>query len=169
MAIGTNYKKQEDLAKNQAAIGSNKAYNGMNGVSQNTANNLGNYQQGYKPSENVTRYQQQLQASEAAKPQGYNSKYAPQMESILQQITNPDKFKYEFNGDEMFKYYADLYTQKGKQASMDAMGQAAALTGGYGNSYAQQAGQQGYQQYLMNLYDRGMDLQNSVLVDLMPD
>ena len=30
MAISTTYtKRQEDLAKNQAAVGSNKAYNGM--------------------------------------------------------------------------------------------------------------------------------------------
>ena len=60
----------------------------------------------------------------------------------------------------MFKYYADLYTQKGRQASADAMGQAAALTGGYGNSYGQAVGNQAYQQYLLNLYDRGMDLRN---------
>lgn len=34
---------------------------------------------------------------------------------------------------------------------MDTMGQAAALTGGYGNSYAQTAGQQAYQGYLQQL------------------
>lgn len=161
MALTTYNKRQEELAKNQQPVTSNKGYQGMSGVSENTRNNLGNYQQGYKPSESVTRYQQQLQQAEAAKPQGYNSKYAPQLESILQQITNPQDFKYEFNGDNLFKYYADLYTQKGKQASMDSMGQAAALTGGYGNSYAQQVGQQAYQQNLMNLYDRGMDLRNA--------
>ena len=34
---------------------------------------------------------------------------------------------------------------------MDTAGQAAALTGGYGNSYAQTAGQQTYNQYLLGL------------------
>ena len=34
---------------------------------------------------------------------------------------------------------------------MDTMGQAAAMTGGYGNSYAQTAGQQTYQGYLQQL------------------
>ena len=36
---------------------------------------------------------------------------------------------------------------------MDTMGQAAALTGGYGNSYAQSAAQQTYQGYLQGLND----------------
>jgi hypothetical protein len=90
----------------------------------------------------------------------YNSKYGEQLNNILQQIQNPQQFKYDFNGDELFKYYADLYTQNGKQASMDAMGQAAALTGGYGNSYAQQVGNQAYNEYLRNLYDKGFDLRN---------
>jgi hypothetical protein len=36
---------------------------------------------------------------------------------------------------------------------MDTMGQAAALTGGYGNTYAQNVGQQAYQGYLQQLND----------------
>jgi len=161
MAISTTYnKKQEQLANNQPAVTSSKPYTGMQGVSENTANNLGNYQQGYKQSDQVNQAQQNLQQIQAQKPQTYNTKYGQQLDDLLQQIQNPKDFKYEFNGDEMFKYYADLYTQKGRQASMDTMGQAAALTGGYGNSYAQQAGQQAYQQYLLNLYDRGMDLRD---------
>ena len=133
-------------------------YQGLSGVNQNTANQLGNYQNGYQQGQQVTAAQQQLQAIQAQKPQGYNSKYGAQLEQILQQVTNPEKFRYSFNGDELFKSYADQYTQMGKQASMDAMGQAAALTGGYGNSYAQQAGNQQYQQYLLGLYDKGLDL-----------
>lgn len=137
-----------------------QAYTGLQGVNKNTAQQLGKYQQGYQQSDAVTQAQQNLAAIEAQKPQGYTSKYGEQLESMLQQIQNPEKFKYSFNGDEMFKYYADLYTQKGKQASQDAMGQAAALTGGYGNSYAQQAGNQAYQQYLLGLYDKGLEMQD---------
>jgi hypothetical protein len=132
----------------------------MKGVSQNTANNLGNYQSGYKPGDQASAAQAQLQQVQTQKPQGYNSKYGAKLDSILQQIQNPGQFKYEFNGDNLFKYYADKYVQQGKQASMDAMGQAAALTGGYGNSYGQQVGQQTYQQYLMDLYNVGLDLRD---------
>ena len=133
-------------------------YQGLQGVNNNTANQVANYQKGYQQGQNVTNAQQQMQNVQAQKPQGYTSKYGAQLDSILQQVTNPEKFQYSFNGDELFKSYADLYTQKGKQASLDAMGQAAGLTGGYGNSYAQQAGNQQYQQYLLGLYDKGMDL-----------
>lgn len=112
----------------------------------------------YTQSQQVNQAQQQLQNIQAQKPQGYNSKYGAALDNILAQIQNPEKFKYDFNGDEMFKQYADLYTQKGRQASMNAMGQAAALTGGYGNSYAQQVGNQAYDQYLMDLYAKGDQL-----------
>ena len=160
MAIGMTYnKRQEEQNRQQGKIGSAYPYNGMQGVSQNTANNLGNYQSGYKPSETVQQAQQQMNAINAQRPQGYNSKYAPALENILQQIQNPEKFKYEFNGDEMFKYYADLYSQYAKQGAMDTMGNAAALTGGYGNTSAQNAAAQAYQQAMLPLYDRGMELQ----------
>ena len=152
MAV-TSYKRPEQEKTMQPA-------GTLRGVSQGTQQNLARYQQGYTPSQTVQNAQNQLQQVQNQRPQNYNSRFGAQLDGILQQIQNPQEFKYSFDGDEMFKYYADLYTQKGKQASMDAMGQAAALTGGYGNSYAQQVGQQGYQQYLMDLYGVGMDLQN---------
>ena len=112
----------------------------------------------YTPSAQVQQAQQAMQQVQSAKPQGYTSKYQPQLDAIMQQIQNPEKFTYSFNNDEMFKYYADLYTQKGKQAAQDTMGQAAALTGGYGNSYAQSVADQTYQQYLLSLYEKGDQL-----------
>ena len=159
MAI-TNYKKQEELANQTTPVQSNTPYTGLAGVSQNTAANLGNYQQGYKPSEQVTAAQNALAQVQAQKPMTYSSKYQPALDNILQQIQQPRDFKYEFNADNLFKNYADLYTQKGKQASLDAQGQAAGLTGGYGNSYGQQVGTQAYQQYLLSLYDKGLDLRD---------
>jgi len=114
----------------------------------------------YAPSESVIAAQAALDNISNNKPQGYTSKYSDQLDAILQQIQNPGQFKYDFNGDELFKMYADQYTQRGKQASLNAMGQAAALTGGYGNSYAQQVAQQAYDQNLTELFDRGMDLRD---------
>ena len=133
-------------------------YTGLQGLSAGTSQQLGNLQQGYQQGAAVAAAQQQLQSVLDQKPQTYSGKYDAALESILQRITNPEQFKYSFNGDELFKSYADRYTQLGKQASLDAMGQAAALTGGYGNSYGQIAGQQQYDQYLQGLYDKGMDL-----------
>lgn len=160
MAVLTNTKKQEEQAQNTQQVQAVNPYTGLEGVSQNTANNLGNYQAGYTPNERVTQAQQTLQQVQSQKPQGYTNKYSGQLENILQQIQNPQDFKYEFNGDNLFKAYADLYTQKGKQASADVQAQAAGLTGGYGNSYGALSGAQAYQQYLLSLYDKGMDLRD---------
>ena len=82
------------------------------------------------------------------------------MNNIMQQIMNPQEFNYEFNADPLFQAYADMYTQQGRQASLDAQGQAAQLTGGYGNSYGAAVGNQAYQQYLTKLYDKGLDLRD---------
>lgn len=141
----------------------------MRGVSDQTRAKQAAYQNGYQPSDTVTEAQNRLNQVIGAKPAGYNSKYGEALDSILQEIQNPEKFNYSFANDEMFKYYADLYNQQGRQASADAMGQAAGLTGGYGNSYAQGAGNQAYQQYLLSLYDRGMDFRNAARQDFEAD
>jgi hypothetical protein len=51
----------------------------------------------------------------------------------------------------LYQNAKDQYVQGGRQAMMDTMGQAAMLTGGYGNSYASTAGNQAMQQYLLQL------------------
>ena len=135
-----------------------QGYQGLAGVSENTARQAGSAQAGYQQGQAVQQAQNQMQQLQAQKPQSYNSKYSAQLDEMMARIKNPEQFKYEFNGDNLFKAYADLYTQKGKQASLDAQGQAAALTGGYGNSYGQMLGQQQYDQYLLSLYDKGIDL-----------
>lgn len=159
MAVTNIVRNRKTIPEQERTYAQNgNEYTGLSGVNQNTASNLGTYQQGYKPSENVQRAQQNLENTMANKPGEFNSKYAEQLDQMLQEITNPQDFNYSFDGDELFKSYADRYTQLGKQASLDTMGQAAALTGGYGNSYAQAAANQAYQQYLLGLYDKGMEL-----------
>ena len=73
------------------------------------------------------------------------------LEDAYSAIVGRDKFSYDVNSDATYQQYRDLYTAQGKLAQLDAQGQAAALTGGYGNSYAQTAGQQAYQGYLQKL------------------
>ena len=151
----------EELKKRQqeqAPAAQPQQETGLRGVSTNTQQQLNNYNQGYKPSEAVQTAQQNMQTVQQQKPQSFNSKYGAQLDNILAQIQSTKPFKYEFNSDGLFKSYADLFTQQAKQASQNAMGQAAALTGGYGNSYAQAAGNQAYQQAILPLYDRGMEL-----------
>lgn len=87
----------------------------------------------------------------AMNPGGYNSPYAPAMQSLMNQLLNPEQFRYDVNADGLYQQIKDSYTKAGKQAMMDTQGQSAALTGGYGNSYGAMAGQQAYQESLGNL------------------
>lgn len=72
---------------------------------------------------------------------------------ILKQIENYGDFSYDVNADALYQQYKDKYIQQGKMAMADTMGQAAAMTGGYGNSYAAAAGNQAYQANLEKLND----------------
>jgi hypothetical protein len=64
-----------------------------------------------------------------------------------------EDFSYDFNKDALYQQYKDKYIKQGKMAMADTMGQASAMTGGYGNSYAATAGNQAYQASLENLND----------------
>ena len=130
---------------------------GLRGVSENTQTQMAKYQNGYQPTEQVQQAQQNLQTMQQQKPQSYSSKWSGALDNILQQIQNPGEFKYSLDGDNMFQYYKDLYTQKAKQGAQNTMGVAAGLTGGYGNSWAQSAGAQAYQQNLLPLYDKATE------------
>ena len=108
----------------------------------------------YKQSSAVTNIQNQLAAQEKAKPADWNGgTYQEAVKDTIEKILNRDKFSYDLNGDALYQQYKDQYSVLGKQAMMDTMGQAAALTGGYGNSYASTAGNQAYQSYLQQLND----------------
>lgn len=62
-------------------------------------------------------------------------------------------FSYDINGDALYQQYKDKYINQGRLAMADTIGQASAMTGGYGNSYAVTAGNQAYQSQLQNLND----------------
>lgn len=83
----------------------------------------------------------------------YSSPYDEEISSLYQQITNREPFKYDYSTDPIYGQYREQYTQMGKQAMRDSMGQTAALTGGYGNSYGSAVGQQQYDAYLQRLND----------------
>lgn len=88
------------------------------------------------------------------KPGAYESKWTDRINGSLDKILNRKDFTYDINGDALYQQYKDRYIQGGKMAMMDTLGQAATLTGGYGNSYAQMAGQQAYGNYLNGLNDK---------------
>ena len=96
-------------------------------------------------------------------PTGYQSQYRDQIHGLYDQIANRKDFTYDVNADAVYQQLKDQYVQGGRMAMMDTMGQAQAMTGGYGNSYAQGVGQQAYQGYLQGLNDQVPNLYQMAL------
>ena len=117
----------------------------------------------YVQSDAVTQAQQALQQQQANKPGAYQSQYQTGLNDLAGQIQNRDKFQYDVNADALYQQVAQNYLQQGQQAMMDTMGQAAAMTGGYGNSYAQTAGQQMYNQHILGLTEMVPQFQQMAL------
>ena len=74
-----------------------------------------------------------------------------ELERLYAAITGRHAFSYDPASDPVYNSYAQSYRRRGRLAMRDTMGQAAALTGGYGSSYAQSVGQQQYDSYLQSL------------------
>ena len=91
-----------------------------------------------------------LKESEYALPE-FSSSYDEQIAKLYNQIVSREAFKYDPMSDSLYGQYREQYTRMGRMAMMDSMGKAAALTGGYGSSYAQKVGQQEYDEYLQKL------------------
>lgn len=79
-----------------------------------------------------------------------------------QYATRPD-FQYNLADDPLYNQYKEQYQRQGRLAMLDTMGQARANNGGYGTSYAMQAGQQAYNNQLAALNDRIPELYNIAL------
>ena len=90
---------------------------------------------------------------EANRPGDYESPYADQLAALYDQIVGRGEFSYSPQADPLYEMYKDRYTAGGQLAMQDAMAGAAALSGGYGNSYAQTVGQQQMGAYMTALAD----------------
>lgn len=109
-------------------------------------------QVGYDPGGDQA-YQEALrrmQETEQTRPE-YQDSYSRQLKDLYDKIMGREKFQYDAANDPLYQQYRQMYVQQGRQAMADTMGQAAGLTGGYGSTYSQAAGQQQYDAYLQKL------------------
>lgn len=109
----------------------------------------------FKASDALNLSEQQKKNAENAVANYGDFSYKNQgwIDDILNQRMNREKFSYDLNGDALYQQYKDKYINQGRMAMQDTIGQASAMTGGYGNSYAATAGNQAYQASLQNLND----------------
>lgn len=116
---------------------------------------LSKYDSGYQKSDDIIAAEKKKTDMENAVNNYGDFKYSDQstLDEVMNKILNREQFSYDLNGDALYQQYKDKYIQQGKMAMQDTMGQAAAMTGGYGNSYAASVGNQAYQAQLNNLND----------------
>ena len=106
--------------------------------------------QGAGVSQDYSNTMAALKESEFALPE-FSSSYDEQITELYNKIVSREAFKYDPMSDGLYGQYREQYTQMGRMAMRDSMGKAAALTGGYGSSYAQKVGQKEYDEYLQKL------------------
>ena len=99
------------------------------------------------PGNAVTDYGALAQAA----PGPYVNTYRDAINRTMNGLLNAQPFRYDVNADGLYQQIKDNYMKAARQGMMDTQAQSAALTGGYGNSYGAQAGQQAYQESLGNL------------------
>lgn len=136
----------------------------------------------FKPSANVDAAQKYLQS---VKDNGYNQQWSKQLDALVNEYMGRGPFQYDQNEDVMWQQAKKTGLDAANLAMRDTTAQAAALSGGYGNSYAATVGQQVYNEgvadimamapeYYQAAYQRYKDegdtmLQNIGLVQSMDD
>ena len=137
---------QVDVAGGRDLTGASNAQIGLSG----NQSSLGN-QPTYVPSQAVLDAENALKQWETNRPEEYESPYADQLAALYDQIVGRGEFSYSPQADPLYEMYKDRYTVGGQQAMQDTMANAAALSGGYANSYAQTVGQQQMGAYMTAL------------------
>ena len=92
-------------------------------------------------------------AEQLQKIQSGKTSYSDQLQEMMDKIMNRDKFSYDVDQDPLFQQALASAMNSGKQAMQDTIGQASALTGGYGSTYATTAGNQAYNAFIEDAYD----------------
>ena len=148
--MATDQKKRPDEEQSTSTIG----FQGSDALTAaQQAKDL--YASGYTASQANTQKRENYDNMLATgKPVFNDNGLGAGMENVMNQWLNRGPFKYDMNADVLYQQYKDQYMNAGKIAMNDSIAQAAALTGGYGNSYAATVGNQAYQGYLNKLNDK---------------
>lgn len=90
---------------------------------------------------------------DTAKPE-YTSRYDSTVNDLLNQVVNRQDFSYDASTDPLYSQYRKQYAREGQRATQDALGAAAAATGGIPSSYAIGAATQAGDYYASQMTDK---------------
>ena len=88
----------------------------------------------------------------------YNNRYDATIQDLLGQIVNRKDFGYDPENDQLYSQYRKQYTREGQRATQDALGAAAAASGGIPSSYAVNAAAQAGDYYASQMTDKIQEL-----------
>ena len=83
----------------------------------------------YAASQKVLEAEAAVQEQKNKKPEQYQSAYEAQLKQVMDRILNREDFRYNLDGDALYRQYRNQAVQNGRLAMADTMGKAAALTG----------------------------------------
>lgn len=89
----------------------------------------------------------------------YSNRYDQQINDLLQQYVNREKFSYDYKNDPLYANYRKQYQREGQRATQDALAEAAAASGGIPSSYAASAGAQAQNYYASQIADKIPELE----------
>lgn len=89
----------------------------------------------------------------------FTSRYDAEADKLMQAILNREKFSYNPETDPLHGSYKKQYTREGQRATQDAIGTAAAATGGIPSSYAVTAATQAGDYYAAQMADKIPELE----------
>lgn len=84
----------------------------------------------------------------------YTNRYDDTIQDLLGQIVNRKDFSYDPENDQLYSQYRKQYTREGQRATQDALGAAAAASGGIPSSYAVNAAAQAGDYYASQMTDK---------------
>lgn len=84
----------------------------------------------------------------------YTNRYDATIQDLLGQIVNREDFSYDPEKDPLYGQYRKQYAREGQRATADALGAAAAASGGIASSYANTAAAQAGNYYAAQMTDK---------------
>ena len=84
----------------------------------------------------------------------YTNRYDDTIQDLLGQIVNRKDFSYDPENDQLYSQYRKQYAREGQRATQDALGAAAAASGGIPSSYAVSAAAQAGDYYASQMTDK---------------
>lgn len=90
----------------------------------------------------------------------YSNRYDQQINDLLQQYVNREKFGYDYKNDPLYANYRKQYQREGQRATQDALAEAAAASGGIPSSYAASAAAQAQNYYASQIADKIPELEH---------